>query len=35
LFSPAEVHFVNLDTGHTHRFGQVQPRVLERSFLGP
>jgi methenyltetrahydromethanopterin cyclohydrolase len=34
LFSPAEVHFVNLDTGRMFRFGQPQPQVLERSFWG-
>ncbi len=34
LFSPAEVHFVNLDTGRMFRFGKPQPQVLEKSFLG-
>jgi methenyltetrahydromethanopterin cyclohydrolase len=34
LFSPAEVHFINLDTGRMFRFGEPQPQVLEKSFLG-
>ena len=34
LFSPAEVDFINMDTGHMFRYGQPQPRVLEESFLG-
>lgn len=33
LFSPAVVTFCNLDTGRTHRFGQISPDVIERSFL--
>jgi methenyltetrahydromethanopterin cyclohydrolase len=33
LFSPAEVVFQNLDTGRCHLFGQLEPGVLERSFL--
>ncbi len=33
LFSPAKVTFVNLDTGHTHRFGAYAPEVLARSFF--
>jgi len=32
LFSPAEVSFWNIETGRTHRFGRVEPSVLERSF---
>lgn len=32
LFSPAEIVFQNLDTGHVHRFGAVNPHVLRRSF---
>lgn len=32
LFSPAEVVFQNLDSGRVHRFGQVAPDVLRRSF---
>ncbi|MEX2169845.1 MAG: methenyltetrahydromethanopterin cyclohydrolase [Pirellulales bacterium] len=32
LFSPAVVTFVNLDTGHTFRFGKFEPAVLEASF---
>lgn len=34
LFSPAEVTFVNLDTGRTHRFGEFRPDVLRQSFTG-
>jgi len=34
LFSPAEVHFVNVETGHMYRFGKPQPHVLQQSFLG-
>lgn len=32
LFSPAEVTFVNLDTGRTFRFGELRPDVLRQSF---
>jgi methenyltetrahydromethanopterin cyclohydrolase len=32
LFSPAAITFVNLTSGQTHRFGQVRPDVLQRSF---
>ncbi len=32
LFSPAEIAFCNLSTGRTHRFGQLAPDVLRRSF---
>ena len=32
LFSPAEVIFNNLDTGHVHRFGKTAPDVLRMSF---
>jgi methenyltetrahydromethanopterin cyclohydrolase len=32
LFSPAVVSLVNLDTGSTHRFGQLLPEVIEQSF---
>lgn len=32
LFSPAVVTLVNLATGRTHRFGQLRPDVLTRSF---
>lgn len=32
LFSPAQVTFVNLDTGRTYRFGEVNPAVLQKSF---
>ena len=34
LFSPAEIVFQNLDTGHVHRFGKVMPEVLRHSFCG-
>ncbi len=34
LFSPAEIHFVNLDTGKMSRFGTPQAEVLHESFLG-
>ncbi len=34
LFSPAVVNLMNLATGRTHRFGELQPAVLEKSFLG-
>jgi methenyltetrahydromethanopterin cyclohydrolase len=33
LFSPAEVAFQNLESGRTHRFGRVEPALLERSFF--
>jgi methenyltetrahydromethanopterin cyclohydrolase len=32
LFSPGRVTFVNLDTGRTHRFGQLRPDVLAASY---
>ncbi len=34
LFSPAEVHFVNLDSGRMWQFGALQPAILLESFLG-
>ncbi|MHB0959883.1 MAG: methenyltetrahydromethanopterin cyclohydrolase [Pirellulaceae bacterium] len=34
LFSPAEIHFVNLDTGTMWRFGAPRVEVLNESFLG-
>lgn len=34
LFSPAEITFVNLATGHTYKFGQVNEKVLASSFFG-
>ena len=34
LFSPSEVHFVNMDTGKLHRFGEPAPEVLQLSFVG-
>ncbi len=32
LFSPAEVEFRNLKTGTCHRFGQVEPGLVRKSF---
>jgi methenyltetrahydromethanopterin cyclohydrolase len=32
LFSPAAVTLVNLSSGKVHRFGQIRPDVLKRSF---
>ena len=32
LFSPAVVTFINLDTGHTFRYGKIAPEVLDISF---
>ena len=32
LFSPAQVSFVNLDTGRMHRYGDVNAAVLQKSF---
>jgi methenyltetrahydromethanopterin cyclohydrolase len=32
LFSPAVVTLVNLETGKAHRFGELRPDVLRRSF---
>jgi methenyltetrahydromethanopterin cyclohydrolase len=32
LFSPAEVEFRNLKTGNCHRFGQIEPGLLRKSF---
>jgi methenyltetrahydromethanopterin cyclohydrolase len=32
LFSPAEVEFRNLKTGKCHRFGNVEPGLLRKSF---
>jgi methenyltetrahydromethanopterin cyclohydrolase len=34
LFSPAVISFHNLRSGRCHTFGQVEPDVLRRSFLG-
>jgi methenyltetrahydromethanopterin cyclohydrolase len=33
LFSPAVITLHNLDTGRTHRFGEVEPALIARSFL--
>jgi methenyltetrahydromethanopterin cyclohydrolase len=32
LFSPAEITFENIETGKLHKFGQVTPGILARSF---
>jgi methenyltetrahydromethanopterin cyclohydrolase len=32
LFSPAEVTFMNVDTGRWHRFGGLEPRIVQQSF---
>lgn len=32
LFSPARITFHNLSTGRTHRFGELRPDILARSF---
>ncbi len=32
LFSPARITFMNLDTGHTHRFGKLNPALVHMSF---
>jgi len=32
LFSPAEIRFVNLATGHSFRYGHKLPRVIHESF---
>ena len=32
LFSPAVVTFVNLDTGRSHSYGQIEPEAIRRSF---
>ena len=32
LFSPAAITIVNLETGKAHRFGELRPDVLRRSF---
>ncbi len=32
LFSPAEVHFVNLDSGCSHRYGHAAPAIVQQSF---
>lgn len=34
LFSPAEVTFVNLKTGHARTFGKREPGLLRKSFYG-
>ena len=33
LFSPAEIVFHNLKTGHTHPFGKTAPDILRQSFF--
>ncbi len=34
LFSPSEIHFVNMQSGRWHRFGTSNPEVLQLSFTG-
>ena len=34
LFSPAEVTFINRKTGHTFVYGNCEPALLRKSFLG-
>jgi methenyltetrahydromethanopterin cyclohydrolase len=34
LFAPAVVEFVNVDTGRRHRFGELAPQIVARSFTG-
>ena len=34
LFSPAQIRFVNLESGRTHDFGQLRRDVLSASFTG-
>lgn len=34
LFSPAQITFVNVDTGNTFQFGELNPDVLAKSFEG-
>jgi methenyltetrahydromethanopterin cyclohydrolase len=34
LFSPAEIVLQNLESGHVHAFGSIDPDVLTRSFFG-
>ena len=35
LFSPALVTLINLSSGRTHRFGQLRPDLLKKSFTTP
>lgn len=32
LFSPAEITFENIDTGHSFQYGRSEPQIVERSF---
>ena len=34
LFSPASVTIINLESGKTHRFGIIEPAIIQRSFSG-
>lgn len=34
LFAPAQLEFLNLDTGATHRFGSLEPGLVTASFSG-
>ncbi len=33
LFSPAEIVFVNLQTGRNHAYGVIEPEIMKRSFF--
>jgi methenyltetrahydromethanopterin cyclohydrolase len=35
LFAPAVIEFVNVDTGHRQRHGQLAPEIVMRSFAAP
>ncbi len=35
LFAPAMIDFVNVDSGRRHRFGNLAPAVVQRSFTSP
>jgi methenyltetrahydromethanopterin cyclohydrolase len=32
LFAPAQLEFFNCDSGSAHRFGQLRPELVARSF---
>ena len=35
FFAPAMIDFVNIDSGRRHRFGNLAPAVVQRSFTSP
>jgi len=35
LFAPALVDLINVDTGRRHRFGEIAPEIVARSFMTP